>query len=106
MRVGLGYDAHRLVPGRPLILGGVEIPHALGLLGHSDADVLSHAIGDALQDGAALGGLHLLPAQHAAQALGLVSNQPVQLGVVDGGAHLVRGRRYQPQLRLVKCVVS
>lgn len=48
MRVGLGYDAHRLVPGRPLILGGVEIPHPQGLLGHSDADVLSHAIGDAL----------------------------------------------------------
>lgn len=48
MRVGLGYDAHRLVSGRPLILGGVEIPHALGLLGHSDADVLAHAIGDAL----------------------------------------------------------
>jgi 2-C-methyl-D-erythritol 2,4-cyclodiphosphate synthase len=48
MRVGLGYDAHRLVTGRPLILGGVEIPHALGLLGHSDADVLTHAIGDAL----------------------------------------------------------
>jgi 2-C-methyl-D-erythritol 2,4-cyclodiphosphate synthase len=48
MRVGLGYDAHRLVAGRPLILGGVEIPHGLGLLGHSDADVLTHAIGDAL----------------------------------------------------------
>ncbi|MBM4301813.1 MAG: 2-C-methyl-D-erythritol 2,4-cyclodiphosphate synthase [Deltaproteobacteria bacterium] len=48
MRVGLGYDAHRLVPGRPLILGGVEIPHVQGLLGHSDADVLAHAIGDAL----------------------------------------------------------
>jgi len=48
MQVGLGYDAHRLVTGRPLILGGVEIPHAQGLLGHSDADVLSHAIGDAL----------------------------------------------------------
>jgi len=48
MRVGLGYDAHRLMAGRPLILGGVEIPHAQGLLGHSDADVLSHAIGDAL----------------------------------------------------------
>ena len=48
MRVGLGYDAHRLVADRPLILGGVEIPHAQGLLGHSDADVLSHAIGDAL----------------------------------------------------------
>lgn len=48
MRVGLGYDAHRLVAGRPLILGGVAIPYHLGLLGHSDADVLSHAIGDAL----------------------------------------------------------
>jgi 2-C-methyl-D-erythritol 2,4-cyclodiphosphate synthase len=48
VRVGLGYDAHRLVTGRPLILGGVEIPHTQGLLGHSDADVLSHAIGDAL----------------------------------------------------------
>jgi 2-C-methyl-D-erythritol 2,4-cyclodiphosphate synthase len=48
VRVGLGYDAHRQVAGRPLILGGVEIPHTQGLLGHSDADVLSHAIGDAL----------------------------------------------------------
>ncbi|AEB10636.1 2-C-methyl-D-erythritol 2,4-cyclodiphosphate synthase [Desulfobacca acetoxidans] len=48
IRVGNGYDAHRLVSGRPLILGGVEIPYALGLAGHSDADVLTHAIGDAL----------------------------------------------------------
>jgi 2-C-methyl-D-erythritol 2,4-cyclodiphosphate synthase len=48
VRVGLGYDAHRLVADRPLILGGVDIPHTQGLLGHSDADVLSHAIGDAL----------------------------------------------------------
>ncbi len=48
MRIGLGFDAHPLVPGRPLILGGVEIPYHLGLLGHSDADVLTHAIGDAL----------------------------------------------------------
>ena len=48
MRVGLGFDAHRLVAGRRLILGGVSIPHDLGLLGHSDADVLSHAMGDAL----------------------------------------------------------
>jgi 2-C-methyl-D-erythritol 2,4-cyclodiphosphate synthase len=48
MRVGLGYDAHRLVAGRPLILGGVAIPYEKGLLGHSDADVLIHAIGDAL----------------------------------------------------------
>ena len=55
MRVGLGYDVHRLVEGRPLILGGVEIPHTLGLLGHSDADVLVHAIMDALLGAAALG---------------------------------------------------
>ncbi|MBM4275741.1 MAG: 2-C-methyl-D-erythritol 2,4-cyclodiphosphate synthase [Deltaproteobacteria bacterium] len=48
MRVGQGYDAHRLVEGRRLILGGVEIPYHLGLLGHSDADVLCHAVGDAL----------------------------------------------------------
>lgn len=48
LRVGLGYDVHALVEGRPLILGGVTIPHTLGLDGHSDADVLAHAIADAL----------------------------------------------------------
>lgn len=48
MRIGHGYDVHRLVQGRPLILGGVEIPYALGLDGHSDADVLLHAVMDAL----------------------------------------------------------
>lgn len=48
IRVGFGYDVHRLVEGRPLFLGGIEIPHRLGLLGHSDADVLIHAICDAL----------------------------------------------------------
>jgi len=47
-KCGIGYDAHRLVAGRKLILGGVEIPHSLGLQGHSDADVLCHAIADAL----------------------------------------------------------
>lgn len=57
MRVGLGYDAHRLVEGRPLILGGVAIPYRLGLLGHSDADVLTHAIGDALLGAAGAGDL-------------------------------------------------
>ena len=55
MRVGQGYDVHRLVNGRKLILGGVEIEHSLGLLGHSDADVLLHAIADALLGAAALG---------------------------------------------------
>ncbi|MCL2699678.1 MAG: 2-C-methyl-D-erythritol 2,4-cyclodiphosphate synthase [Defluviitaleaceae bacterium] len=55
MRIGFGYDAHRLAAGRKLILGGVEIPHSPGLLGHSDADVLVHAIMDALLGAAALG---------------------------------------------------
>ena len=55
MRVGLGYDVHRLVEGRDLILGGVKIPYGKGLLGHSDADVLLHALTDALLGAAALG---------------------------------------------------
>ena len=55
MRIGHGYDVHRLVPERRLILGGVEIPHYYGLLGHSDADVLTHAVMDALLGAAGLG---------------------------------------------------
>ena len=55
MRIGHGYDVHRLVPGRKLILGGVEIPFEMGLLGHSDADVLCHAVSDALLGALALG---------------------------------------------------
>lgn len=55
MRIGHGYDVHRLVEGRDLILGGVQIPHRLGLDGHSDADVLTHAVMDALLGAAALG---------------------------------------------------
>jgi 2-C-methyl-D-erythritol 2,4-cyclodiphosphate synthase len=54
-RVGIGYDAHRFAPGRRLVLGGVEIPHELGLEGHSDADVLTHAVIDALLGAAGLG---------------------------------------------------
>lgn len=54
MRVGMGYDVHRLVEGRKLILGGVEVPYTHGLLGHSDADVLVHAVMDALLGAAAL----------------------------------------------------
>jgi 2-C-methyl-D-erythritol 2,4-cyclodiphosphate synthase len=57
MRIGHGFDAHRLVAGRKLILGGVDIPHDVGALGHSDADVLAHAISDALLGAAALGDL-------------------------------------------------
>ena len=55
MRVGMGYDVHRLVENRKLIIGGVEIPYEKGLLGHSDADVLLHAVSDALLGAAALG---------------------------------------------------
>lgn len=63
MRIGHGYDVHRLVEGRKLILGGVDIPYKKGLLGHSDADVLLHAISDALLGAAALGdiGKHFPP---------------------------------------------
>lgn len=57
MRIGHGYDVHRLVPERPFIIGGVTVPYELGLLGHSDADVLSHAVADALLGAAALGDL-------------------------------------------------
>ena len=62
IRIGHGYDVHRLVEGRRLIIGGVEIPYEKGLLGHSDADVLLHAISDALLGAAALGDIgHLFP---------------------------------------------
>lgn len=63
-RIGQGYDVHRLVPGRPLVLGGETIPFELGLEGHSDADVLLHALGDALLGAAGLGdlGAHFPPA--------------------------------------------
>lgn len=67
MRIGYGYDVHQLVAGRKLILGGVEIPHSLGLLGHSDADVLAHAIMDAMLGALALGdiGKHFPDTDHA-----------------------------------------
>ena len=64
MRVGMGYDVHKLVEGRDLILGGVKVPHTLGLLGHSDADVLLHAIMDALLGAAALGKKRLCDRKH------------------------------------------
>ncbi len=57
IRVGMGYDAHQLVAGRPLILGGVEIPHDQGLLGHSDADVVTHVLIDAILGAANLGSI-------------------------------------------------
>jgi len=78
MRIGQGYDVHRLVDGRPLILGGVRIPFAQGLLGHSDADVLLHAVMDALLGAAALGDIGALfpdsnPAWAGADSLKLLA---------------------------------
>ena len=67
IRIGQGYDVHRLVDGRPLILGGVTIPHSKGLLGHSDADALLHAITDALLGAAALGDIGKLFPDTAAE---------------------------------------
>ncbi len=89
MRIGHGYDVHRLTAGRKLVLGGVEIPFELGLLGHSDADVLCHAISDALLGALALGdiGKHFPdsdPAYKGADSLAL-------LGRVAG---LVREKGY------------
>ena len=77
MRIGQGYDLHRLCEGRPFILGGVTIPHDRGLAGHSDADVLSHAITDALLGAAALGDIGQLfpdtdPAYAGADSLRLL----------------------------------
>ena len=69
IRIGHGYDVHRLTEGRPLILGGVHIPYERGLLGHSDADVLAHAVMDALLGAAALGDIgKLFPDSDAAYA--------------------------------------
>ncbi len=95
MRIGHGYDVHRLVEGRRLILGGVEVPHVLGLLGHSDADVLTHAVMDALLGAAGLGdiGRHFPdtdPAYAGADSLKLLDHvvelleaQGWQVGNVD-----------------------
>ncbi len=79
MRIGHGYDVHRLVEGRKLILGGVDVPHTLGLLGHSDADVLTHAVMDALLGAAGMGdiGRHFPdtdPAYAGADSLALLDH--------------------------------
>lgn len=85
IRVGHGYDVHRLVEDRRLILGGVDIPHEKGLLGHSDADVLLHAISDAILGAAALGDIGKLfpdndPAYKDADSLVLLHRVAIHLG--------------------------
>ena len=95
MRIGHGYDVHRLVEGRKLMLGGVEIPYEKGLLGHSDADVLAHAVMDALLGAAALGDIGKLfpdkdPAYAGADSMKLLKQvvtvlreQGYQIGNID-----------------------
>ena len=85
MRIGHGYDVHRLVEGRKLIIGGVDIPYEKGLLGHSDADVLAHAIMDALLGAAALGDIGKLfpdndPAFEGADSMKLLARVAEVLG--------------------------
>ncbi len=94
-RIGEGWDVHALVPGRKLILGGVEIPHSMGLLGHSDADALLHAITDAVLGAAALGdiGTHFSdtdPQFHGADSMRLLAEavrkvraEGYQIGNID-----------------------
>lgn len=89
-RIGHGYDVHRLVEGRPLILGGVTIPHSRGLLGHSDADVLVHAVMDALLGAAALGDIGKLFPDTAPTYAGADS-----LALASRVAEVVRGAGYE-----------
>jgi 2-C-methyl-D-erythritol 2,4-cyclodiphosphate synthase len=92
VRTGIGYDSHRLVAERPLVIGGVRIPHELGLEGHSDADVLTHAVIDALLGAAGLGdiGEHFPDAEEAwrdADSMALLA--AVVAMVVAGGLEIV-----------------
>ena len=113
MRIGHGYDVHRLVEGRDLILGGVKVPYEKGLLGHSDADVLTHAIMDALLGAAALGdiGKHfpdtdpayrgadsLILAQHVAA---LLKERGYRIGNIDATviAQAPKLAPYMPQMK-------
>ena len=103
MRIGHGYDVHKLVEGRKLILAGVEIPHEKGLLGHSDADVLTHALMDALLGACALGDIgHLFPdddpAYKGANSLELL-NEVAQLLNVTVVAQAPRIAPFVPAMR-------
>lgn len=90
MRIGHGYDAHRLVEGRRLVLGGVDIPYERGLDGHSDADVLLHALADALLGAAALGDIGKLFPDNAAWTEGMDSRL-----ILKGTAQAVRKAGYE-----------
>ena len=113
MRIGHGYDVHRLVPDRDLILGGVKIPHEVGLLGHSDADVLTHSIMDALLGAAALGDIGKLfpdsdPAYLGANSLMLatevarvVRKAGFEIGNIDATV-VAQAPRLAPHIKAMK----
>lgn len=90
MRIGYGFDVHRLVRNRRMVLGGVDIPHSKGLLGHSDADVLCHAISDALLGAAALGDIGVHFPDTNPQFAGISS-----LLLLKQIAELVRGHHFE-----------
>lgn len=91
MRVGMGYDVHKLTEGRKLIIGGVEIPYEKGLLGHSDADVLVHAIMDALLGAAALGdiGKHFPDTDPQYKGVSSIELLKCVAGLLDEGGYIV-----------------
>ena len=113
LRIGHGYDVHRLVEGRRLILGGVEIPYERGLLGHSDADVLTHAVMDALLGACALGDIGLLfpdsdPAYRGADSLrlldevvALLRREGFRVGNVDATV-LAQAPKLAPHLPMIR----
>jgi len=114
-RIGIGYDVHKLVPNRKLIIGGVTIPHKLGSLGYSDADVLIHSIADALLGAAALGdiGIHFpgsnpenkdLPGKELlATVIGLLDNEGYQIVNIDSTIILQSPHisEYIPEMRKI-----
>ena len=117
IRIGHGYDVHRLTQGRKLIIGGVEIPHTLGLLGHSDADVLTHAIMDALLGAAALGdiGVHFPdtdPAYSGADSIellrkviGILRREGYRVGNIDSTV-IAQAPKLKPYIEQMRAVLA
>ena len=117
IRIGNGYDIHQLAEGRPLILGGVNIPHNLGLLGHSDADVLTHSIMDALLGALSLGDIgHYFPPSDPQwkgadsmilleQVLKIVSSQGWKIGNIDSTI-VAEQPKLKPHLKSMRDALS
>ncbi|MEM8672978.1 MAG: 2-C-methyl-D-erythritol 2,4-cyclodiphosphate synthase [Cyanobacteria bacterium P01_G01_bin.67] len=117
IRIGNGYDIHQLVAGRPLILGGVIIPHSLGLLGHSDADVLTHAIMDALLGALGMGDIgHYFPPSDPQwkgadslvllkQVLSLIKSQGWRIGNIDSTV-VAEQPKLKPHLKSMRSTLA